>query len=147
MNSPPLSVSIPRIGKGNRVRARWRAASTASRLRCRRGRHTLHPVVISVSVSVYGYPPRCWYHNGRARSASKKPGRISFHSANVRIGICCFSSVPSSGRPHAGQPSTDRLRANQSRRDWPHRFASPILAWLIVAPFKLNCSRSIPRKF
>ena len=28
MNSPPLSVSIPRIGKGKSVRARWRAAST-----------------------------------------------------------------------------------------------------------------------
>ena len=28
MNSPPLSVSIPRIGKGKSVRARWMAAST-----------------------------------------------------------------------------------------------------------------------
>jgi hypothetical protein len=28
------------------------------------------------------------------RSASRKPGRISFHSWKVRIGICCLSRVP-----------------------------------------------------
>src|SRR5260370_5464247 len=51
MNSPPLSVSIPRIGKGKSVRARWRAARTASWLRCKRGRHSVHPVATSVSES------------------------------------------------------------------------------------------------
>lgn len=59
------------------------------------GDHCLIDEFPTVIGSVYtGILPRCWYHNGRARSASKKPGRISFHSANVRIGICCFSSVP-----------------------------------------------------
>src|SRR6059058_43124 len=53
MNSPPLSLSILRMGKGKSVRARWRAARTASWLRCKRGRHSVHPVATSVSVKVY----------------------------------------------------------------------------------------------
>src|SRR5947209_7572220 len=29
MNSPPLSVAIPKVGKGNNVRARWKAATAS----------------------------------------------------------------------------------------------------------------------
>ena len=64
MYSPTLSASIPRIGKGKSVRTRLRAASTASRLRCMRVRHSVHPVAISVSESREQVPPRCRYHKG-----------------------------------------------------------------------------------
>jgi hypothetical protein len=57
MNSPPLSVSIPRMGKGKSVRARWRAARTGTSLRCKRGRHSVHPVATSVSESRVQVPP------------------------------------------------------------------------------------------
>ena len=50
MNSLPLSVSIPSIGKGNSPRARCSACTTPCWVRCSSGRHSVQVVATSVNV-------------------------------------------------------------------------------------------------
>jgi len=52
MNSHPLSVSSPKMGNGKHARACWNADTTASALLESRGKHSVHPVAISVRVNV-----------------------------------------------------------------------------------------------
>ena len=94
MNSPPLSVSIPSNAKGNMPRARWSACTTPCCVRCSNGRHSVHVVATSVSVSVYRKAPPMLPPQWATRSASKKPGWASVHSVNVRTGMCCLSNRP-----------------------------------------------------
>jgi hypothetical protein len=94
INSAPLSVSIPNSGKGRRSWARLRAATTASWPRWRSGRHSVQPVAISVRVRVQRNEPSVLVPQWATRSASMKPGLVSFQSLKVRTGICFLSSVP-----------------------------------------------------
>jgi hypothetical protein len=78
---------------------------------------------------------RCRYHSGRARSASKKPGRVSSHSAKVRTGICCLSRVP--------DRVVERPRLTSLR--WERRRRSAVAAlmessWLRHSSERWRCS-------
>jgi hypothetical protein len=55
---------------------------------------TVHPVAISVTVSVKQNCPDALPPSWPTRSISTNPGAASSHSAQVRIGICDFSSDP-----------------------------------------------------
>ncbi|WP_346231471.1 hypothetical protein [Parafrigoribacterium mesophilum] len=60
----------------------------------RTDRFTVHPVAMSVTVRVKQNSPEALPPSWPTRSISTNPGTASSQSAQVRIGICDFSSVP-----------------------------------------------------
>jgi len=93
MNSPPLSESMPRMGKGNEGVACLIAATQNASLLPMKAAQMVHPVATSVIVSVLMYSPRALPPQWATRSISRKPGMSSFQSANVRMGIWCLRQL------------------------------------------------------
>ena len=94
MNSEPLSESMPMIGNGNTPITCWSASNThLAALFCTE-RFTVHPVAMSVTVKVKQNSPLLLPPSWPTRSISTNPGTASSQSAQVRIGIWDFSSVP-----------------------------------------------------
>lgn len=94
MNSEPLSESIPMIGKGKTAVTCSRASNTHLAALFRTDRFTVHPVQMSVTVSVKQNSPKLLPPSCPTRSISTKPGTASSHCAQVRTGIWDFKSVP-----------------------------------------------------
>ncbi len=85
-NSLPLSVSMPRKRKGRPTRRRSSASTTNELSRTSSATHSVHPLAMSVSTSVWAMLPAMVSPLCATRSASTKPGAGSFQSANVRTG-------------------------------------------------------------
>ncbi len=94
MNSEPLSESMPRIGNGNNADACLMAATTWMAALFGTVRFTVQPVATSVIVRVKQNSPKLLPPSWPTRSISTNPGWFSFHSDQVRIGICDFSNDP-----------------------------------------------------
>ena len=94
MNSEPLSESMPMMGNGNTAVTCSRASKTHLAALFRTDRFTVQPVAMSVTVRVKQNSPKLLPPSWPTRSISTKPGTASSHSAQVRIGIWDFSSVP-----------------------------------------------------
>ncbi len=89
MNTESLSVSMPWSENGSCRRA---SVNTVLRSVCSRtnnGAHSVQPVAISVSTSVWMKLPRVEGRLWATRSTSTKPGAGSFQSADVRQGVPC----------------------------------------------------------
>jgi len=94
MNSDPLSESMPMIGNGNTPITCWSASKTHFSALFRTERFTVHPVAMSVTVRVKQCSPDALPPSWPTRSISTNPRTASSHSAQVRIRICDFNSVP-----------------------------------------------------
>lgn len=94
MNSEPLSESMPRLGNWNTAVTYSRALKTLLAALFRTDRFTVHPVQMSVTVSVKQNSPKLLPPSWPTRSISTKPGTASFHSAQVWTGIWDLSNVP-----------------------------------------------------
>jgi hypothetical protein len=74
--------------------SRCNAWKTVSWRLSRSPAQTTQPVATSTMLSVYRNGPAPLQPQWATRSISTNPGRASVQSANVRIAICRFSSVP-----------------------------------------------------
>ena len=92
MNSEPLSLS--RLRKGTGSRPRISCALTRTWPFPQIGSHSTQPVAISTAQTVCRKKPSPRWPQCATRSTSRNLGWASFHSAKVRIGICCLSQLP-----------------------------------------------------
>ena len=83
MNLLPLSVSMPKRGNGKSSCANVKPIMTSPAPLYRRGKHSAHPVVISVNVSVFKKDPFVLLQQWATKSASRKPGIAFPPSTNV----------------------------------------------------------------
>src|SRR3972149_5386850 len=99
MNSPPLSVCSSRRGTGRRRVASSTPPPTRLIPMPQMGWTSVQPVATSTTVSVVRKNPSRLSPQCNTRSACTEPGWTSFHSLQVRIGICAFSPVAGGARP------------------------------------------------
>jgi hypothetical protein len=102
MNTLSLSVSNPSNGNGSRLRT---SPSTSVRSVCSRtssGAHSVHPVAMSVSVSVCTKLPSAVGPLCATKSASMNPGAGWFQSANARTGT--LRRTPAEGAARRRDP-------------------------------------------
>src|SRR2546425_5156604 len=93
MNSEPLSLSRPARGTGNRLRISCTPPRTRAWPLPHKACSSIQLVATSTAQRVKRKKPRVVPPQWATRSTSRKPGRASFHSVKVRIGICCLSQV------------------------------------------------------
>src|SRR3989304_4374922 len=130
MNSPPLSGCTSRRRPG-RPRE---AASPPPPTRLTPSPHTastsVQPVATSTNVSVVRKKPSRLSPQCRTRSACTEPGWTSFHSLQVRIGICAFRPVV----------------AAAGRRGCRPRFLRQLPSWrsVVAALIHISPSRNPP---
>ena len=157
MNSLPLSESRPRKGKGSLCPTRCTAPPTLSWPLPHTGWHSTHPVATSTAVNVLRYKPSVLSPQWATRSTSRNPGRSSFHSLKVRIGIDAFSRLPGlvvlKGRrvPRClwGRKSrsiVDALSWHSCLATWGVTLSSPLFWRTSVSSGKKGWSRLLQRR-
>ena len=86
MNAPSLSKSTPRSGKGKSFCAACSASSASAPARITTGTHSVQPVAMSISTSVWTKAPAALTPECATKSTSTNPGGGSPQSPKVRTG-------------------------------------------------------------
>src|SRR5260370_40860836 len=113
MNSPPLSESSPRSGKGNRRGISANSSKTAASPLLPPPRQNIQPVATSTVLRVKRNCPALVDPQWATRSISRNPGRASFQSAKVLIGTWLRKSEPGRVRDRPRPLGSARYGANR----------------------------------